>query len=544
MKINKLRWKNFTSWGNSWQELKFDTNAGLSLICGVNGSGKSSISNLIIYMLYGQLDGFTQKDIPNRINKHFEGEIIFDSNNHDIYIYRALAPNDFKVIVDGKSIDTAGKNNVQKWLEDEIYGISYSIFRNSIVLSVNDFKSFVDLTPKEKRDIIDKLFGYSVINAASLKIKETLKTIKSKIESCETNIDGYESSIKEIDSAINDLENKQIDLKPIESELKDINEKLADSAKKYKQVLTDTETTKNNLLDVKEKRHELSNELSSIKSKLDLYDKGICPLCGSKLDTEEHVHIKEQLLEKTKKSNKTYSNICKKYEQISNDYENILAEKENLVDSINELKLEKTKTNTKLEEQSKAKEDQISNFEIMKKNIKDKISPKKEELSQLNKKNDVLEIVSDIFSETGLKQYISNMYIPMINGYVDDVCQKLGIAYKVMFTTGYDCEITFMGDEVNYKTLSNGERKKIDIAVTLAFLKIIKTKISDINLLFLDEVLSSIDVASCNELLKIFYDFSRDTNLRIYMVHHANLDSTWVDNVIEIEKHNGFSHFI
>jgi len=97
---------------------------------------------------------------------------------------------------------------------------------------------------------------------------------------------------------------------------------------------------------------------------------------------------------------------------------------------------------------------------------------------------------------------------------------------------------------VNYKTLSTGERKKIDIAVTLAFLKIIKTKISDINILFLDEVLSSIDVSSCNELLKIFYDFSRDTNLRIYMVHHANLDSTWVDKVIEIEKHNGFSHFV
>lgn len=40
MKINTLRWKNFTSWGNAWHELDFDTKSGLSLLCGVNGAGK------------------------------------------------------------------------------------------------------------------------------------------------------------------------------------------------------------------------------------------------------------------------------------------------------------------------------------------------------------------------------------------------------------------------------------------------------------------------------------------------------------------------
>ncbi len=214
------------------------------------------------------------------------------------------------------------------------------------------------------------------------------------------------------------------------------------------------------------------------------------------------------------------------------------------MEAINNLKVEKAKAETAMLEQSRAKDEQIANFKNMRKGIEDKIIPKKEELSKLNRKNDVLGIVSDIFSETGLKQYLSNIYVPMINTYVSEVCDKLGIPYRVVFTTGYDCIITFMGDEISYRTLSNGERKKIDIAVTLAFLKIIKTKISDINILFLDEVLSSIDVSSCNELLRIFHDFSKDTSLRIYMVHHANLDSTWVDNIIEIEKQNGFSHFV
>lgn len=40
MKINKLRWKNFMSWGNAWNEIDFDTQPGLSLLCGKNGHGK------------------------------------------------------------------------------------------------------------------------------------------------------------------------------------------------------------------------------------------------------------------------------------------------------------------------------------------------------------------------------------------------------------------------------------------------------------------------------------------------------------------------
>src|SRR5574344_1337645 len=102
MKINKVRWKNFMSWGNDWNSINFDTEDRLSLLYGKNEQEKSAISNLVIYMLYGQLDGFTQTDIPNRINKHFEGEIFLESNNQNVYIYRALAPNDFKVTIDDK----------------------------------------------------------------------------------------------------------------------------------------------------------------------------------------------------------------------------------------------------------------------------------------------------------------------------------------------------------------------------------------------------------------------------------------------------------
>ncbi len=544
MKINKLKWKNFTCWGNSWQEMNFDKKNGLSLLCGLNGSGKSSVSNLIIYMLYGQLDGFTQKDMPNRINKHFEGEITFESNKHNVKIYRALSPNDFKVVVDGKDIDTAGKNNVQKWLEDEVYGMPYSIFKNAIVLSVNDFKSFVDLSPKEKRDIIDKLFGYHVINVASAKVKEKIKDINTKINSCESSISGYESSIIEINESINEVKNKDDSSSLLEEEFNKTKEELKDYTEKYKNVLADLKKVEDYEDKINEKETFVKNEYHAIKKQLDLYDKGVCPTCGARLDTDEHLHLKEELCEKEKNLSEKLEKIKEKSNKIYLKDNELSSKKSSLTEKINELKIRYASLETSLREKSNAKDEQLENLKSMRDSINDKISPKKKELSNLEKQNKILSIVSDVFSETGLKQYISNIYVPLINDYVSDVCNKLGIPYRVSFTTGYDCEITFMGEEVSYKTLSTGERKKVDIAVTLAFLKIIKTKISDINILFLDEVLSSIDVASCNELLKIFSDFSKDVNLRIYIVHHANLDSTYVDEVIAVEKQNGFSHFL
>ena len=543
MKIDKLRWKNFTSWGNSWHEMNFGSGAGLSLICGVNGAGKSSISNLIVYMLYGQLDGFTQKDIPNRINKHFEGEIYFESRNHEVYIYRALSPNSFKVIVDGESVDTAGKNNVQKWLEEEVYGMSYAIFRNSIVLSINDFKSFVDLTPKEKRDIIDKIFGYGSINIAASRVRDRIKTIRTNITTCETNIEGYTTSIDEINRSMSDSESEETS-EYTQEDYDNLIGLIKEKETKYKQISKKVDRAGQAITNIALKVSELTSKLESVKSKISVYESGKCPICGSDLNDDKHSDVKDDLIKEKEKIEHDINVLNDKNEKARQIYDRLYKEQDDLECEVNDLKIDSATIKTTLEQQTIAKDNRTKTLENMLSSIEEKIAPKKEELSKLEKQLAVLNIVSDVFADTGLKQYISNIYVPLINNYVADVCAKLGIVYKVTFTTGYECEITFMGDEVNYKTLSNGERKKIDIAVTLAFLKIIKTKISDINILFLDEVLSSIDVSSCNELLKIFYDFSRDTNLRIYMVHHANLDSTWVDKVIEIEKHNGFSHFV
>jgi DNA repair exonuclease SbcCD ATPase subunit len=80
MRLSKIEWRNFASYGNKIQSLQFDEKSGLYLVVGENGAGKSSISDVITFGLYGKLEGKNLKDIPNRINGNAWVKITFTSN--------------------------------------------------------------------------------------------------------------------------------------------------------------------------------------------------------------------------------------------------------------------------------------------------------------------------------------------------------------------------------------------------------------------------------------------------------------------------------
>jgi DNA repair exonuclease SbcCD ATPase subunit len=48
MRIKKIEWRNFSSYGNRKQEIEFGDEASLYQVVGENGAGKSSISGVIV----------------------------------------------------------------------------------------------------------------------------------------------------------------------------------------------------------------------------------------------------------------------------------------------------------------------------------------------------------------------------------------------------------------------------------------------------------------------------------------------------------------
>ena len=158
MRIDSIELRNIASYGNALQKIDFTKKeSNLYLTIGKNGYGKTTIANAIVFALYGKLDGVSLSDLPNRINKNLWVKIKLLCGTKKVVVERGLAPKKFKVTINGIEHDRAGKTNVQDYLEKEIYGIPYRVFKNVIILSVNDFKSFLTMGNKDKREIIDRL---------------------------------------------------------------------------------------------------------------------------------------------------------------------------------------------------------------------------------------------------------------------------------------------------------------------------------------------------------------------------------------------------
>ena len=224
MRIVDISWRNFNSYGNKTQTLTFNQSKGeLNVLLGENGAGKTTIAEIITFGLYGKVEGKKMSDLPNRINKELWVQINIVCKRKRITIIRGISPGIFDVFIDGVPYDQAGKGNVQDYLEVEFYDIPFQVFKNIIVLSIEDFKSFLTMSPGDKRNIIDRLFGFSIINQMKDSVKQERRTIKQDIKT-------YIDELNIITQAINSI-NDKLTLLELE-QASDVKGKIANLRKK------------------------------------------------------------------------------------------------------------------------------------------------------------------------------------------------------------------------------------------------------------------------------------------------------------------------
>jgi ABC-type molybdate transport system ATPase subunit len=99
----------------------------------------------------------------------------------------------------------------------------------------------------------------------------------------------------------------------------------------------------------------------------------------------------------------------------------------------------------------------------------------------------------------------------------------------------------YLGKDIKPQNLSIGEHKKVDMTVLCSLLKMIKRKYPQINLVCLDETVSSLDYESSTEIIKYLKEISNEMNLNIFIVSHTQLDENLFDEQLFIEKVNQYS---
>lgn len=551
MRILNLEFKNFASYGNTVQKLKFEKDHNdLILLAGSNGAGKSSISKSIIYALYGKVDNENLKDLPNRINNSLWCRCSLESKGSHIEIERGMYPHILNVKINGVEYDVAGKSNIQDFLDTEIYEIPYNVFKNLIILSVNDFKSFLSMSPYDKKQIIDKIFGFSILNDMRNIVKSKRKDTSDMLRLCEKEISSIDDSILSVNEKIEDYKIKlQQKSKADSAALKEQLDKIVDTMQKVQDALDKIEdkeeTIDDKLSKANKQQSSLKSEILSIKKSLELYNNKCCPLCQAPLDDDFHTNIKNNYEHDLEHITEEYSKCVETTKKIKEKYNELIEKKDEVKSKKSTLKIKKNSLQKEIEKIENNKielnDDTLFNFESLISEFTNKKSVKEDERSKTTIENNYLEIFESILSDEGIKSLALKNILPHFNSIISKLCVELNVPYNVKFNEKFDCVITAMSQEINVKSLSTGEKKRIDFAVIIALLKMIKLRFPTLNILFLDEIFSSIDMDGINNIIKVLRDNIKEMNINAFVINHSPLPGEYFDKYIEVYKEGGFS---
>jgi DNA repair exonuclease SbcCD ATPase subunit len=118
----------------------------------------------------------------------------------------------------------------------------------------------------------------------------------------------------------------------------------------------------------------------------------------------------------------------------------------------------------------------------------------------------------------------------------------LNFPYTLKFDNKLNAEVSDLGANVPIETLSEGEKTRLNICILTSFYKILQRKFTSLNILSLDETVSTLDSINSGALLMFLKAFADENNINCIVVSHTDLSLDEFDEVIEVEKKMGFSH--
>jgi DNA repair exonuclease SbcCD ATPase subunit len=566
LQIQKIRYKNFLSSGNTFTEINFTTTR-TTLIVGKNGEGKSTTHAALIFGLYGKSSrNTTKKQLVNSINKKESiVEIFFNIDGKNYKVVRGISPNVFEIWVDGALQEQlAAVKDQQKYLEQNVLKMSFKTFNQVVVLGSNSFIPFMQLSASDRRELVEELLDIKIFSSMNLIIKEKVKSLERSLN---------EISVKKISVV------EKIDMQKdfIESIIRDGEELISKKKTKIDEIYEDTEKVNQSIqllldkLDIEKNKLETISfsskkmkSLLSIEGKLQqkkinlltevkFFDENeICPTCKQDLQVDfkkekvEEINseleslntgieeLNHTVLEEEKKE-KFLAQVSDTIRSINSEILNYQSKISNNNRTIKDLESEINEIDNKIKNQNK---------ETVK---LDALLQEEQKLNQSEIKcKDGLhyfEFAHLLMKDGGVKAKIIEKYLPIINTEINKYLELMDLYLNFTLDEDFKESVkTPIHEDFSYGSFSEGEKQRISLSILFAWREIARIKNSvNCNLLFLDEVFdSSLDSEGTEYLLKIINYVVKDTNVFV-ISHRVDELIDKFDRVIEVKKVNGFS---
>ena len=475
MKIKSIKWRNIFSYGNREVSLDFDDEGTLWQLTGVSGAGKTSLLSSPKLLFFGKTEDdhgkpISVNDIANWTNKKgwIRGEVI--SGNDTYIIERTFSPSSLSVWKNGEQIDRAGKKDVQNTIDTEILkGMPYHIFTNLMTLSLNGGKSFISMTPADKREIIDKIFSLEIINKIYEYIKRDKKELGNAINIANGQIYSLENNIKMSEQKLNELKqstdkSNEDKIKEYEAEIAKYDERIQKAIDLYNEqsqlkVKAD-ETYQNAINGINAANIDLTKakiEVNNIEAKIRLFDQNKCPTCGTPFTGDSFDKLREEL-------HKEHDAAIQVRDDAQKVYDSFVKYKTESEQAVRQYADNMSKIFNKKVELERGKQSYVSALNMLRNSasasgeytaitqIIEETKKNKEEVEKDVKvssgKMGILEIMDKLYSSDGIKRVMMKDNLPLLNADIAKTLQDIHFPYQLEFDDNFDPHIKHMGQEV------------------------------------------------------------------------------------------------
>lgn len=562
--FKKARAKNFLSIGNSF--LEYDLNADhLTILRGANGSSKSTISDILTFCLFKK--AYRSINLPQLVNninkKDCVAEVEFKINKTEWMIRRGLSPTIFEIYRNGKLLDQhSSVIEQQKWLEQNVLKMNYKTFVQIIVLGTSNFIPFMQLSPADRREIIEELLDIKVFSSMNVLVKDNIKISRDAIKLLRVKEVGLEEKlelqkqfieqIKQKDSAnLQDKKDKIKKYQDLISELFIQTKEHEEEVKTLQGKLQDYSKASAQLKKLGSLKGKISQRIESLKENHSFFEHNdVCPTCSQDISSE----IKEKRLKESEETieevSSGYSDLLntirseqrkeKKFLEISQEISSL-----NQTISQNQSRMNQysgliTEIQNEINDLQKVDDLQEENAKL--EFFYEELHAVKNEIIQTKEASEYYEFVGNILKDGGVKTVIINKYLPLINQKINEYLKMMEL--YVNFTLDGEFNETILTptfENFSYGNFSEGQKQRINLALTFGLMSVAALKNSvNTNLLILDEILDgSMDAEGISLFLNIIRQEMKNKN--IFMISHRdNLDSKF-DKIIKFEKRGHFT---
>ena len=566
--FEKVRWKNFLSTGNQFTEIDFLKHS-TNLIIGTNGAGKSTVLDVLTFSLFGK--AFRKINKPQLINSVNEKdcvvEVEFSINGTQWRVERGIKPAIFKIWRDDNLLDqSAAANDQQKWLEQNVLKMNYKSFTQIVILGSSTFVPFMQLTPGNRREVIEDLLDIRIFSSMNSVIKEKIRAVKETVKVLELKKESLLEKVQMQENFIEELENRgKENIKSKEVRISELlieennfmlsNQIIEEDVFKLNKEVEDVVGATEKLRTLGNLKGKISNKVSSITKEHKFFTQNtVCPTCNQDIEETFRINRINDAQTKAKELQSGYKELeeaIKKEEERERQFLLLSKEITTLTHGI-------SKNNTQiagcqrqirdLESEIQRITDNLANRNIEHEKLtsfKDNLKTTYDELAQNKDTINYYDFSYSLLKDGGVKTKIIKKYLPLINQQVNKYLQLMD--FYINFSLDEEFSETVQSpihEDFSYSSFSEGEKMRIDLALLFTWREVARMKNSvNTNLLIMDEVFdSSLDGMGTEEFLKIIRFVIQDAN--VFVISHKESLHDKFEDVIRFDKVKGFSRIV